>query len=92
MPVGPDGYFPVRVVNQPVMKSAQQYQVVQVCAAAVYPMFDVVGMRPRRWCTAVRECAPAIACNKRSTLPCRGGTRGTAQIDGDTVLVENHRR
>ena len=92
VPVGSHFYFPLTVVKQSVVESAEQHEVAHVGGSACGPVDDVVAFAPRWRCSASGERASSIPRDQRFSLPLGDRPGGNTEVEWRPVLVEHDRR
>jgi hypothetical protein len=79
--------LPVAVVDEAVAFSADQREVVQVGAAAVFPESDVVGLAPLGWAAA--HDAAGVADGQGDALVVAGESGGSSEREWYAVVVDD---
>ncbi|NIL87379.1 hypothetical protein RhoFasGS6_04802 [Rhodococcus fascians] len=89
MVVGADEDFPVTVVDESVVESTQEDEVVHVGGATVGPVPDVMAFGPGGGFAAAGERATVIAGGQRTFLFRGDGARGAGEVQWVAVLVHD---
>src|SRR3954452_16255914 len=87
--VGIDADFPRGMVDDPVVVSAEQDEVVEAGLAAGYPVADVVGVTHHRWPVAAGERTVSVADDQGGPDPSGDGSSGAAHVEGFATGAED---
>ena len=88
LPIRPDLHPPLRVVQCPMMMTAQQNQVVEIRWATIVPVNNMMGIAPPRRSPAPRERTPTIANRQRPPLRNRRRSHFLTAVERNTILVQ----
>ncbi len=89
MVVGIPGDMPAVFVDKPVMKTAEENQIVQICAATLGPVLDVVDLDPSGVPTSGKPAGPPVTVTDETTQPAGDRPGVTSHPDHDVVVVDD---
>ncbi len=81
--------MPAVFVEKPVVKTAEEDQIVQVGAASLGPVLDVVDLQPACVLTPGKLASPVIAVVDESSQPAEDGSAVSSDTDHNTAVGDN---